>query len=235
MAPAGLWNERLEQNMRLGVTLDPGTYTNFGSGMNGSVGLITNFARVPGGFTWRGRRWASSEHAFQAVLRVHPSSWGMFVLEGALSAFPVGGLLLLKRGDLSRQWKHYAPTKTGRPEMIGILAKMAVTPQNAAKCNIRLLSPNEDMHDIDEMAELFIEILLAKYTQCEAARVQLVACKEHLVEHGRQSRVRSNAGSPPLWTGLVGKDGTLYGQNLQGELQMHVRKLLAEKGPRPDD
>ena len=47
--------------------------------------------------------------------------------------------------------------------MIGIVAKMAVKEKIAEKISLKLKSKSEQLHSIDEMAKLFVEILMAKY------------------------------------------------------------------------
>jgi hypothetical protein len=47
-----------------------------------------------------------------------------------------------------------------------------------------------------------------------------------LIEFDRMAKHHSEAGRPPLWTGMV-KDGKLYGQNPMGKMMMEVRDQLA--------
>ena len=65
----------------------------FGSGMDASVSLLTNFAQLPGGFKWRGHTWPSSEHAFQAALRVPFDYWSWFAEGGRCSTLDGLGLV----------------------------------------------------------------------------------------------------------------------------------------------
>ena len=199
----------------------------FGSGMDASVSLLTNFAQLPGGFKWRGHTWPSSEHAFQAALRVPFDYWSWFAEGGRCSTLDGLGLVF-PLSELQKKTTHYGPTRTGKVAMVGIVAKMAVKQKVAKKIGLPLLSPDESVHSVDEMEELFLDILMAKYRACASARSQLLATAgHHLVEFSRAAERDTKKGKPPLWTGLVSKnDKMLYGHNMQGELQMRIRERL---------
>ena len=197
----------------------------FGSAMGSEVGYLTNFARSR--ITVRGYTFPSSEHAFQAFLRLRPDDVHRMSVDGDL-----GGSLeecipkVFKAAEVDRKLKHYGAKKTGKPDMIGIVAKMAVKPDVAKKLNLRMLHAYEYEHSIEEMGNLFMEILAAKYDQNPVARDQLLRTStKHLVEFGKGAVRESAAGKSPLWTGLV-HEGTLVGMNFQGELQMKIRSMM---------
>ena len=74
-------------------------------------------------------------------------------------------------------------------------------------------------------------MLLSKYRRNPLLRYKLLATGDvMLIEFDRGAKRESEAGRPPLWTGMV-KDGVLYGQNLMGNMMMEVRdQLAAEAG-----
>ena len=53
--------------------VEEGSYIYFGSGTK--YGMLSNFADVDIPFRFRGLDWTSSEHAFQACLRVKEDDW----------------------------------------------------------------------------------------------------------------------------------------------------------------
>ena len=145
-------------------------------------------------------------------------------IRDSLGSLATGIPLVFKPTEVQNKSKWYG-AKAGKPAMIGIVAKMAVKPDRAKKINLKLLSPSESKHSVDEMGNLFMEILTAKYAQNPVARKQLVLTEnKYLVEFDRGAVRESKAGRCPLWTGQV-YQGTLVGMNFQGELQMLVRAL----------
>lgn len=202
----------------------------FGSGMDASVGYLTNFAHVPHGFRWNGYTWPSSEHAFQAALRVHPDDWHHFAIDGVLGNFESGMPLIFRAKDVDKKKKYYGPKKTGKPRMVGILAKMAVKPDIAKGIPLRLLSGSEDRHSLEEMITLFLEILEAKYEQCSEARMQLLATQDkYLIEFSRAAVREYRNGKVSLWAAQLDGDGIVRGRNLQGEIHMEVRDFFQGK------
>ena len=142
--------------------LDQYEFVYFGSGAK--CGELSNFAEVVTPFVCRSMLWKSSEHAFQAILRVEESQWSRFAVKGDLSDLE-GLKLVFKEKELKKKKKHYGPKKNGKPAMIGIVAKMAVKEKIAEKISpsLKLKLKSEQLHSIDEMAGLFVEILKAKY------------------------------------------------------------------------
>jgi predicted NAD-dependent protein-ADP-ribosyltransferase YbiA (DUF1768 family) len=172
----------------------------------------------------RGIQFPSSEHAFQAMCRVHPEDWNRFSCQGDLGS--LNGLQLLvspkKTEKAIAYWK--------KKKMVGIVAKMAVKRDVAKRLGLKLLRPHEKDHDLDEVQTLFEEILVHKYTTNAVALKALAASdNKYLIEFDRGAGRRTLAGDPPLWSGLV-KEGCLYGLNLQGRIHMKVRKLLRQRG-----
>ena len=180
----------------------------FGSGMNREMSKLSNFCACE--FDFMEHRWPSSEHAFQAILKVDPSDWGRF---------SVGGDLSVLGEDKVKYW---GAKKNGKLAMVGIVAKMAV--KNPEKLNLKIVVKSPFKFD-----ELFLRILMAKYTQCEDQRSVLLGTgNKQLIEFSRSAKRESLKGKSPFWAGLVDKEtGVMYGQNMQGELHMAVRRRLS--------
>ena len=148
---------------------------------------------------------------------------------GELSS--IAGLERVFPEDLvNKKKKFYGPTKTGKPAMIGIIAKMAVKPDVVKKMNlpIELKTASEKEHSVDEVSNLFLDILEAKY-KANPRFFQILknTSNKLLIEFSRGAQRETLQGSPPLWSGMIGKDdGKMYGLNLQGIIHMKVRKDL---------
>lgn len=211
------------------TTLATTLYFNSGVG----VSELSNFAESPVYF--RGIRFVSAEHAFQAVDKVVEEDWKRFALDGDLGTLEKGLKCVFSEKEYQKKLKHYG-AKRNRPSMPGIVAKMAVKPEIARRLRLRLNRFRESEDRLQEMKALFHEILRAKYTQNESSRKALLGTENHhLVEFSRGAERETKQGRPPLWTGMVvggrkeGKTivgGELVGTNLQGDLQMEVRAAL---------
>lgn len=213
--------EALMDHNLLPRPLSVGEFSYFGSAMSANVSRLSNFAKMP--VTIEDVTFPSSEHAFQALLRVHPDDFERFSVDGDLGSLESGIPIVFKASEVERKMKHYGAKRNGKPAMVGIVAKMAVKPDCAKKIGLRLTSPKEDVHSFEEMGDLFLKILSAKYAQNAPALEQLLRTGDtHLVEFNRGAVRDQKAGRCPLWTGQV-HDGTLVGMNFQGELQMMIR------------
>ena len=53
--------------------------------------------------------------------------------------------------------------------------------------------------------------------------------ESYLIEHGRSAEKQHKSGNPPIYTGLVGTDGILYGYNLMGKYLMTIRAALIKR------
>lgn len=211
--------------------LSHGEFSYFGSGMSAEVSRMSNFAETP--VTIEDVTFPSSEHAFQALLRVHPDHIKRFSVGGDLGYLESGIPLVFKASEVERKMKHYGAKRNGKPAMVGIVAKMAVKPDCAKRIGLRLTSPKEDVHSFEEMGDLFLKILRAKYAQNAPALEQLLRTREtHLVEFSRGAVREHKAGRCPLWTGQV-HEGKLFGMNFQGELQMMIRASVREAAAPP--
>lgn len=215
----------------------------FGSrGGAAAQSLLSNFARCKVPFEYRGRRYLTSEHAFQDAIRLDPSAeCKVFTVDGPLGSLN-GAHLLFPKEKAERVCAQWGPKRTGRPSMDGYIAKMAVSHALCAKGKMALKSigfplVQEKEHTEERLQyvkETFLEILMAKYTANEDARQTLLDTNDSLlVEFSRSARRETEKGSPPLWTAYLAQfqyDKNLhqYGKNLQGELQMAVRKMLRE-------
>ena len=211
------------QNLKtpaFGMPLAKEDYEYFNSGVG--IPWLSNFA--PAEFTYEGYTWPTAEHCFQALFKVRPEHRHRFAVGGDLADL-LGLKLVFPERDYEKKRKHYG-AKGKRPEMPGIVAKMAVRPDIARKLGIGLTPMVEDDKHKEYMCELFRNLLLCKYRQNEFLRSVIVGTgKKTLVEFSRGAEREAKKGKPPLWTGMV-VNGEIVGQNLQGELQMSVRSVL---------
>lgn len=200
-------------------------FSYFGSGAG--IYELSNFSDAP--FELWNQKWPSSEHAYQAAYRCEKESWPKFASDGELGSLGRGLPLVFKKDEVAKKSQHWG-AKKNRPAMVGIVAKMAVKPERAAKLGLKLRRFSDDERDLGEIKKLFTEILLAKYRANSSARAKLLATgKKQLVEFDRGAKRLADKGRPPLWTGLV-QDGEVVGRNLMGELMMEVREMLSEEG-----
>lgn len=193
----------------------------FGSGAG--IYDFSNFSESK--FHLWGFDWPSSEHAYQAAYRCEKECWARFAVGGDLATLEAGLPLVFRADEVARKLRFWG-AKSTRKAMVGIVAKMAVRPESAARIGLKLRKWSDDIRDLAEIRALFTEILLAKYRANPLAARKLVATgTATLVEFDRGAGRKTAAGKPPLWTGLV-KEGKLQGQNLMGELMMEVRAVL---------
>lgn len=151
----------------------------------------------------------------------------MFAKGGLFDSFKRGMPLVFTK-DLQKKIKHYGATKR-KVKMTGVVAKLAVKPENAERLGVQLKRHSDNPQDLEKIKRLFREILRRKYcTNPSACTTLLGTGNKLLVEYDRFAKHSSLQGRPPLWTGLVDKDGILYGQNLMGELMMEVRGEMAQ-------
>lgn len=192
-------------------------------GTDTHIGELSNLALCENPFECRGFMWNTSEHAFQALTRVDQKHRFRFACGGDLASFDTGLRVVFGDDNCEKKKVMHSARKSGRPSMVGIIAKHAVQPTVAHKLGLTLLPKNA--RSIDSVIEVCIEILLAKYRANPALRDKLMSTRgKTLVEFDR--RVAANAkGAQALWTGIV-KNGTLHGRNLQGALHMKVRSIL---------
>ena len=196
----------------------------FGSGTK--LGELSNFALLPNPFYYKGYWWPSSENAYQAVFKVNEKDWHRFAVGGDLASLKTGIPLVFDSHEVEKKMKHYGPKKTGKPAMLGIVAKMAIKRDTAKKLNIEINNYVEENH-LQLVSDLFIEILPLKYAANSSFKKKLEQTLGHeLVEFDRGAERKAKQGKPPLWAGLIGKDGKLYGLNLQGCLHMQIRKRM---------
>ena len=197
----------------------------FGSGAG--IGEFSNFCELQHPVEFEGRLYPTTEHAYQAEYRVDERDRHRFAVGGDLASIETGiPLVADKKGTVASKVKHWS-AKGNRPAMPGIVAKMAVHPKRAKRLKIRLCKSKDDPRDMVEIKSIFKAVLLSKYRRNPLLRYKLLATGDvPLVEFSRSAKRESDAGRPPLWTGMV-KDGMLYGQNLMGNMMMGVRDQLA--------
>ena len=193
------------------------------------VYVLSNLTRcklVLDGFTW-----TSVEHWYQAnkfVLRDRQR-----FAEGGdlanLDAFRLHRGVFVKRDKEERSIKHWG-ANTRKPEMVGIVAKMASNPSRAQRLGLQMLPKQGETEDrIPEMTELFKRGLHAKFAQNPEMRAALLATgNKQLVEFGRGAGRETKLGRPPLWNGLWDYDTKeVVGRNLMGKIMTAVRAELS--------
>ena len=225
-----------------GMSKAPKKYISF----NSSVGLaghnskerkapefrvLSNFCEVPGGIKWRGRLYPSAEHIYQMQLKVDPSCWHMFECGGVLGSVESGFIAMgFKDKKLQTSVKFWGPTKSsGRPAMVGIVAKMAVN--KPSRVEGLKLKPKPEFNFTDqELIDIFVPILKAKWKCFKAFRDALKSVPKDtvLIEFSRSAELEVKAYRSPRWTGLV-KEGLLYGRNLCGHIMAMVRDEMCDE------
>lgn len=204
----------------------PNSVIYFGS--NAGIGAFSNFAKCPEPFEWNGHVWDTAEHAYQAIMKLkHREDWKRFARGGDLSTLEKGIPLVFPK-DVDKKMRVYRAKQTGRPEMLGIVAKMAVKPQHARRLGIELNIVDETTIDVVVLGSVFSSILVAKYiANPPFCKLLLDTQDKYLVEFDRGAECEAKAGRPPLWAGLISKnDNKLYGKNLQGLIHMFVRDQI---------
>ena len=196
-------------------------------GSSTKLGELSNFARCPNPFRWKNHLWNSSEAAYACWLRVDPVDWHRFAVGGDLSDLETGIALLFPQDVVAKKIKHYGAKCGGtKPEMIGIIPKLATKEKYGKKIGLRLTAREEAKCEKSVLFEIFVEILIEKYTHNPQFRDVLLSTRgKKLIEFDRGAVRETAKGRPPLWTGQV-KEGVMYGLNLQGEIQEHVRSLF---------
>ena len=205
----------------------------FGSGTAGDSSLLSNFAAAQ--VEVQGKVFPSSEHAFQALLKVDPVNHARMEVGGDLGSLKGGfGQFFSDESVAAKKVKHWGEKKT-KSAMVGIVAKMAVKETTARKLGLKLLDHTSRLYKTEsDVRRLFAEILDAKYAQNRTHRKFLLDTAKHkLVEFSRSARRETLAGKEPFWTGYIAKSaeedaGRMYGRNVQGDLQMEARQRLVE-------
>ena len=178
-----------------------------------------------------GLEWTSLEHWYQATKFV-PKDRRRFAKGGDLAnldAFRLHRGVFVKREKEEGSIKHWGANKK-KPEMVGIVAKMASNPSRAQRIRLRMLPKQAETEDrIPEMIELFKRGLHAKFAQNPEMRAALLATGDkRLVEFGRGAGRETKAGRPPLWNGLWDKDTKeIVGRNLMGQIMTEVRDEIS--------
>lgn len=197
----------------------------FGSGAG--IRELSNFYQLAAPIVIDGKQFITTEHAYQALYRCTEASQRAFVFpDGQLSTFE-GGMqrVVDKPADLEKKKKHWG-AKGGRRAMAGIVAKMAVDAKRAKRLGIELRRARDAPEDRKLIESLFKRVLHAKFSgDAQLRKVLLDTGDKVLVEFDRAAGRRTEAGSPPLFTGLL-KGGKVLGQNLMGRLLMETRGQL---------
>ena len=198
----------------------PSDVVTFGSGTRNR--WPSNFAAIEGGMLLDGHIWPSTEHYFQAWLRVDPEDWHRLALGGDLSS--LDALKLLYAPEVAaKKIRHW--TFSAEPICVGIVAKMVVNPDWNRKLATPLKLVTRDVSP-KQMSDLWMRILTTKFEACPQFRTALKASgNKLLVEFDRMAKSKSDKGKEPFWTGMV-KDGVIYGHNMMGKYMMSVRATM---------
>ena len=134
-----------------------------------------------------------------------------------------GFSLFYNNAEAEKKRKFWGPTKTGRPAMLGILAKLAANRPHKIGLLTHERTNVHDEQSFKKLMKLFYVILKRKYSKNPVLLRKLVATGDrYLLEFSRSARREANNGRPPLWSGLI-QDGRLYGHNFMGRLHMAIR------------
>ena len=178
-----------------------------------------------------GFEWTSVEHWYQGTKFV-PKDRQRLAEGGdlaSLDAFRLHRGVFVKRDKEERSIKHWG-ANTKKPDMVGIVAKMASNPRRAQRLGLRMLPKQDESEDrIPELIELFKRGLHAKFAQNPEMRAALLDTgNKQLVEFGRGAERETKAGRPPLWNGMwVEETKEVVGRNLMGQIMMQVRAELS--------
>ena len=198
----------------------------FGSGCMAPACCLSNFARCPIPFLWKGLLWNSSEAAYCCWRRLERKDWDHFAVGGKLCELESGIPLIFPQKDWDKKQKHYGAKTTGKPDMVGILPKMAMKRDVAKKLGLELKDYDHETDSDQLLIDTFVEILMCKYLANPKWMDVLLATEgKQLVEFDRGAGRETLAGRPPRWTGIV-KGGVVLGGNLQGRIQEIVRAKL---------
>lgn len=177
-------------------------YTTFFSNAKEPYYKMSNFNHIKDGIYFRGLKYNSTEHAFQAQKYIL-SDRKRFSSDGDLGNWD--GFKLVSDKDVN-YWK--------KKDNIGIIAKMATDKKRGLKLG---LTRNEEFESNDE---LWIELLLLKYNICEYKQILLSTKDSYLLEFDRGAKKRNST-----WGGII-ENGVLYGDNLMGKYHITVRNTL---------
>jgi predicted NAD-dependent protein-ADP-ribosyltransferase YbiA (DUF1768 family) len=182
-----------------------------GSGQRDPYYKLSNFHQCR--VVFEGVTYPSSEHAFQAQ-RVPPWLRYLFSTEGPYADLDAGFKKFFADPKKAEKKAAYWRKKGN----VGILAKMAI---NRMKDLVDMTA--------ERCAEVFFDILVAKYTQNEhLARVLLSTGDRYILEFDRGAGRAKRAGRTCRWGGIV-EDGRVVGSNQMGALLMRVRDRLLGK------
>lgn len=200
--------------------METDSFLYFGSGTK--LKELSNFARCPVPFHWRGFFWNNSEAAYSCWAHIAPEEWHKFAVGGPFSDLATGVKSFYKERDWAKKTKSWGSKCGGTtPELVGILPKLATQLQYAKRAGVRHSGKAPPSQAICE--EVFEEILHAKYSANESFRNVLIGTSgKTLIEFDRGAERLTKRGKPPLWTALV-KDGVQYGTNLMGVIHMRMR------------
>ena len=168
----------------------------------------------------------SSEHAWQALKADDTATFRMFMTDGFLSRLTpevFEWLTTKKEWGKKMTREEYGAHKVayysrGGIAMVGIVAKMAASPERARRLGYALRDDREFLEaDVEEA--VWIELLAAKFSQNEEARRTLLGTGNvRIVEHDKGARKHGSH-----WGGLVNPDGSVTGANKMGLFLERVR------------
>lgn len=174
---------------------------------NKTAQQLSNFYETT--VTFQGVAYPSSEHAFQSHLVDNITFAERFKKGGDLATYEA--LKLFSKKPNLQYWKDR--------NAIGVVAKKAISKTFLKKSKV-----GRRFFSKEKCEELFLEILMAKFTQNEELKKALLATGDtYLVEVAQKYNVTCD--EPPRWGGKV-VQGVVHGHNQMGALLMHVRDQL---------
>ena len=161
----------------------------------------------------------------------------MFECGGVLGSVESGFRTFGFKDDaLKKKLKFWGPiASSGRPAMVGIVAKMAVNDPKRVP-GLKLKPKPEFGFTDPELIDIFLPILKAKWRDFKAFRDVLKSVPKDtvLVEFSRSAEREVNAHRSPRWTPrralrTLVKDNYLFGHNLCGRIMTMLRDEMCEE------
>ena len=191
------------------------TFIYFGS--NTKYRELSNFFECS--IEYNGLIYPSVEHVY-ASLKFIESDRHRFTITGDLgqyNAFIVYGHIFYKAGDSFIQKQKYWSTR----QCIGIIAKMASSPNNVKKLGLTFVPELS----LQQKVDLFYKLLLIKFRQPLFLNILRGTGDAELVELSNRAQMHERKGVVVEWCGYV-SSGVVYGNNRMGKILMKVREAL---------
>lgn len=181
------------------------------------------------------KKFAAAEYLWQCFKALDDEVREQFVEGGRNSFVPTREFFEKISSEKEREKAQSKAEHWAKKDMVGVAAKMAVTPKHHAKLGIAGKIDNSREHlPRDELDQIWEWVLLAKFRQNENFREQLLKTgNDYLLEFDRGAARKD--GAKVFWGGYMrrkseeSEDGVLIGSNYMGETLMRVREKLRQQ------